>query len=89
MDEFEYMQKLAGDDEEVERLLRNAGLQGLTRQVRDGLKRLAQQEAATGTELNDKLIVKESSFEMCFGDIELFYGGLTGLLGPPRMVATI
>ena len=84
--EFEHVHGLAKDVARVRGLLRDAGLGGLAETVLDGLEVLARQEAATGAELNDKLIMQEASFTMAYGDLELFYGGLTQLLGPPRMV---
>ncbi|CAK0878116.1 unnamed protein product, partial [Prorocentrum cordatum] len=48
---LERAQALAKDDDRVRELLRDPGLEGLTKTVLDGLKTAAQQEAAIGAEL--------------------------------------
>ena len=44
------------------------------------------QVAATGADLNVKFHLEGGQFEMAFGSLDLFYGGLERLLGPPQMI---
>ena len=45
---------------------------------------LAQQAAATPGELNNKFRSEGGSFELGFGQLSAFHGGLDGLVGPPQ-----
>ena len=72
--------------EEVARRLGAAKLEGLSEVVLEGVDMLQEQEAATGAELNHKFHVDGAGFEMSFGSLELFFGGLEGIIGPPRLI---
>ena len=80
---FEYMRTLSR--ERVRELLLNAQLAGLTDVVMSGIDRLSGQAAASGAALNDKFQAT-GKFEMRHGKIDVFFGGLEQLLGPPRMM---
>ena len=47
---------------------------------------LRNQAAATGAELNDKFRHEQGTFELAFGSLDTFYGGLEAMLGPPLLV---
>ena len=42
--------------------------------------------AATGADLNVKFHMEARTYEMAFGSLDLFFGGLEGIIGPPQMV---
>ena len=44
------------------------------------------QAAGTSHDLNDKFMTS-AKFELTYGSLSLFYGGLESLIGPPKMVA--
>jgi len=82
-DPFAYLRSLSR--ERLDRMLQAAQLGGLATPIWKALEELRGQKAATGAELNEKF-KQEASFEMSYGSIELYYGGLEGLIGPPTMV---
>ena len=51
-----------------------------------GLTDLQTQVAATGADLNVKFHLEGGQYEMAFGSLDQFYGGLEGLIGPPQMI---
>lgn len=61
------------------------GLIGLAPCIWAGVESLRSQSAATGAALNDKFATNGGAFVMAFGSLDKFYGGLTGLVGPPTM----
>ena len=68
---------------EVRRRLGAADVQeALGRAIDSGIARLRDQAAPTGSSLNSKFAL-EASYQMAFGELGVFYGGLEGLIGPP------
>ena len=70
--------------EEIAKLLVAAKLEGLIDAVTAGVEKLQGQGASTGLELNTKFAT-EAKFEMKYGSLDLFYGGLESLIGPPQV----
>ena len=70
---------------EVEEKLGRHELGGLARTVWDGVLVLSKQRVASGAALNEKF-KQEAHFCMQFASIEVFYGGLEKLIGPPQMM---
>ena len=65
--------------------LREGGcVEALARSVLPGLQRLAVQEVATGAGLHGKFMQDGGAFELKFGDLSTFYGGLVAKIGPPN-----
>eukprot|EP00966_Prymnesium_polylepis_P284316 6568088-Prymnesium_polylepis.2 len=62
----------------LKELLREAQLEGLLDAVWQGVCSLHSQDASTGAALNDKFAT-EASYEMAYGGLEMFYGGIEGL----------
>jgi len=73
---------------EVEARLEAAGLRGLADAVMRGVNGLRSQAAETGDALNDKFATS-AKFELTYGSLSLFYGGLESLIGPPKMKAAV
>lgn len=48
-----------------------------------GVRTLAVARAATGEELAGKFRLEKGSFQLVFGNSDLFSDGLAGLIGPP------
>ena len=71
---------------DLEAQLKTAGLSGLTAVITAHAEQLSKQTAATGAELNEKFESEEGNFQLAFGSLESFYGGLEAMLGPPLMV---
>lgn len=71
---------------EVDSRLRAAQMGGLAAAVHAGVEALREQTAATGTELNHKFQTDGVGFEMDFGSLDTFFGGLEGLIGAPQML---
>ena len=63
--------------------MERAGLGGHSARIWAGVTQLRKQVAATAHELNLKFATDGSTFEMAFGGIDQFYGGLDSLIGPP------
>lgn len=61
------------------------GLIGLAPRIWAGIESLRSQSASTGAALNDKFATSGGAFVMAFGSLDKFFGGLTGLVGPPTM----
>mmetsp|Transcript_34214 Transcript_34214/g.89391 ORF Transcript_34214/g.89391 Transcript_34214/m.89391 type:complete len:1055 (+) Transcript_34214:149-3313(+) len=72
--------------EEVERMLNDANLGGLTDVIFEGIEKLQHQAASTAFVLNNTKFKQEGRFEMAYGALALFYGGLESLIGPPQMI---
>ena len=72
-------------EEELAERLEAARLGTLfARVLRPRLERLAQSRAATGFELHSKYVQDGSfDFEMVYGDLSTFFGGLEAKIGPP------
>ena len=83
---FEYVKKLK--PEQIETLLNAASLGGLVDTISAGVKKLQSQTAASSAQLNDKFQAS-GKFQMSYGSLSLFYGGLESLLGPPQVSALI
>ena len=82
MPAFDYVRRLGRS--EVERLLNDANLGGLVEMLWDGVEALGKQKVASSAALNDKFQAS-GKFQMSYGSLSLFYGGLESLLGPPQM----
>ena len=54
--------------------------------VVEGIEKLQYQAASTAFVLNNGKFKQEGRFEMAYGGLALFYGGLEALIGPPTMV---
>ena len=63
-----------------------AQLQGLTDHIWSSLQKLKEQKASTGAALSSKFANEGGTFQMAFGSLSMFFGGLEGLIGPPKMV---
>ena len=72
-DQFDKVKALTIDD--ITQLLMDAKLEGLIPAISAGIELLQGQGASTGFELNDKFAT-EAKFEMKYGSLDLFYGGL-------------
>jgi len=81
---FEYVKKLK--PEQIDTLLNAASLGGLVDTISAGVKKLQSQTAASSSQLNDKFQAS-GKFQMSYGSLSLFYGGLESLLGPPQVSA--
>ena len=81
---FEYIRSMSSGD--LMRHLETHGLGVLHGRMWEGVGKLQKQVAATGKALNAKFSSDESAFEMSFGSLEVFYGGLEKLIGPPLLV---
>ena len=79
---FDYVRRLKSH--EVEALLSDASLSGLSDALKQGIADLQKQKSSSGAALNDKFQTS-GKFQMSYGSLSLFYGGLESLLGPPQM----
>ncbi|KOO20837.1 achain structural determinant protein [Chrysochromulina tobinii] len=82
MPAFEFVRRLGRS--EIERLLNDANLGGLVEMLWDGVEALGKQKVASSAALNDKFQAS-GKFQMSYGSLSLFYGGLESLIGPPQM----
>jgi len=80
---FDYLMKLPKD--ELKRLLRSAGLNGLLKTLWAGLEELRCQKVSSVAELNS-LFTREAKYAMTHASLDSFFGGLSGLIGRPCMV---
>eukprot|EP00445_Apocalathium_hangoei_P071318 CAMPEP_0204133150 /NCGR_PEP_ID=MMETSP0361-20130328/14930_1 /ASSEMBLY_ACC=CAM_ASM_000343 /TAXON_ID=268821 /ORGANISM="Scrippsiella Hangoei, Strain SHTV-5" /LENGTH=1005 /DNA_ID=CAMNT_0051086157 /DNA_START=36 /DNA_END=3053 /DNA_ORIENTATION=- len=80
---FEYVRSL--DKTAVRDLLKAAKLEGLFKMLWKGLEELRMQEVSSATELNKKFKT-EALYQAVYGSLSNFYGGLSGLIGGPRMI---
>ena len=80
---FDYVKSLNGS--KIEELMRTAELGGLTEVISEAAAKLQTQKAASSAQLNDKF-ASSAKFQMSYGSLSLFYGGLESLIGPPLMV---
>ena len=81
--QFQYVRGL--DYAQINALLDAANLGGLADFLYEGVLSLSEQSASTAAQLNDKFSTT-AKFQMTYGSLSLFYGGLESLLGPPKMV---
>ena len=79
---FDFMRKI--NDEEVSSRLEEAKLGGITNIMLTALMELKKQTVSGSAQLNDKFQAS-GKFQMSYGSLSLFYGGLESLLGPPQM----
>lgn len=79
---FDFVRKIS--DEEVQSRLEEAKLDGLTNIMLAGIMELKKQTVSGSAQLNDKFQAT-GKFQMSYGSLSLFYGGLESLLGPPQM----
>jgi hypothetical protein len=84
MPAFEYVRRLGRS--EIERLLNDANLGGLVEMLWEGVEALGKQKVASSAALNDKFQAS-GKFQMSYGSLSLFYGGLESLIGPPQVSA--
>ena len=86
VDAFEYF-RTSLTREQLEAQLRSAELAGMTETVWAAIEELRERKAATGAALSAKFAQdNEASFEMNFGSLDTFFGGLEGLIGTPTMI---
>ena len=86
VDAFEYF-RTSLTREQLEAQLKEARLDGMTEIVWAAIAELRERKAATGAALSAKFAQdKEASFEMNFGSLDTFFGGLEGLIGTPTMI---
>ena len=83
-DPFSYVLSLS--HKELNRRLAEAQLSGLTAHIWAAAEELRGQKATTGAELSAKFTNEGGTFQMTFGSLSMFYGGLVKLIGPPKMV---
>ena len=69
---------------ECAQVLTEAKLEGLIDFVHSCAQSLNTQTSGSAEELNDKFSTT-AKFQMTYGSLSLFYGGLESLLGPPKM----
>ena len=82
MSAFDYVKQLT--EEDVQKLCAESGISGLAQVLIDGIHALKGQPVASSSALNDKFQAS-GKFQMSYGSLSLFYGGLESLLGPPQM----
>lgn len=81
--DYAFMRQLT--EAEMQRRMRAAGLEGLAPTIWAATCRLREQEAETGERLNAKFASDGGTIELAFGELDKFYSGLEGLLGPPTL----
>ena len=79
---FEFVKGMS--DEDVHAKLAEAQLDGMAGVLLDGLASLRTLKVSGSAALNDKFQAS-GKFQMSYGSLSLFYGGLEQLLGPPQM----
>jgi len=82
---YEHTKALSREDIAT-RLGKPEVIDGLIDAIHQGVSELQSQVAATGADLNVKFHLEGGQYEMAFGSLELFYGGLDNLIGPPQMI---
>ena len=82
MSHFAYVKSLSR--ERVEELLGAANLSGAVDFVASSIETLSRQTTGNSAQLNDKFATT-AKFQMTYGSLSLFYGGLESLLGPPKL----
>ena len=82
-DQFQYTRGLERDD--VVRLLRAAKLEGLAPTIWKHVAALKEQKAATGAALSAKF-KEDAAYQLQFGGLRHYFGGLDALIGPPLMI---
>ena len=87
MEQYDFMSKHL-TDADLKKRLEAAGLSGLAAPLCAGLAELREQKASTGVALSNKFAADGDAYkgEMGFASIDVFFGGLEGLVGPPLMV---
>ena len=83
LDPFRYMQAI--EKEQLEESLRAAGLGGLAPALWEAVGALRQQEESSAQALSEKF-ANEASFNLQYGSLETFFGGLIDLIGGPKMI---
>ena len=81
---FDFVRAMSEDD--VRSKLEAAQLSGLADCLIQGLHELKKQKISGSAQLNDKFQAT-GKFQMSYGSLSLFYGGLESLLGPPQVSA--
>jgi len=82
---FDFVRGLSEDD--MQQRLVDAKLDGLVECLIGGLRELKKIKFSGSAALNDKFSAT-GKFQMSYGSLSLFYGGLESLLGPPQMART-
>ena len=80
--QFAYVKKLKR--EQLVALLEKANLSGLSDFIWESVASLSHQSTGSAEILNEKFGTT-AKFQMTYGSLSLFYGGLESLLGPPKM----
>ena len=80
--QFSYVRGLSR--QRVEKLLGVAKLEGLCDFIMAAIEDLQSQATGSAEHLNEKFSTT-AKFQMTYGSLSLFYGGLESLLGPPKM----
>ena len=82
--QFEVMRKLSRDHIRA-RLASSILVRELTERIAAAAQALNQQAAPTASALNSKF-TSDTSRELSYGSLEVFYGGLDALIGPPIFI---
>ena len=82
-DQFQYVRGLERGN--VVQLLRAAKLEGLTPMIWKHVTALKEQKAATGAALSQKF-KEDAAYQLRFGGLAEYTGGLDALIGPPLMI---
>ena len=81
---FDFVRAMSEDD--VRSKLEAAQLSGLADCLIQGLHELKKQKISGSAQLNDKFQAT-GKFQMSYGSLSLFYGGLESLIGSPQVSA--
>ena len=81
---FDFVRAMSEDD--VRSKLEAAHLSGLADCLIQGLYELKKQKISGSAQLNDKFQAT-GKFQMSYGSLSLFYGGLESLIGSPQVIA--
>ena len=83
-----FVRSLAEDEEHgrdaLLSILRVGLLEKLSERIWEGMRRLVQSTATSGAALHAKFIAEGETFKLSYGGLEVFFGGLESLIGPPN-----
>lgn len=84
---FELLQRLgsspSGRDELLAHLQKGSTLEKLADALWPSVQELSRAKAATASELTEKYCQQDVGFDLTYGDLSAFYGGLEAIVGPP------
>ena len=84
-DELTYARGLGCSAQALQiRLAKGGALEKLSSYLAKQFQELQQAEAVTAGEMHDKFALDDRSFELQLGGLDTFYGGLEGIVGPPK-----